>query len=107
MRLSPLDPLYYAMLATRSLSHTALAEDAEAADWAERAARSPGAHVLIAMIAAAAHGLAGHEARGATWAANVRERNPALTRADFSRSFPMKSETMRRRVSEVLERFGF
>ena len=54
MRLSPLDPLYYAMLATRAFTHMVMGEDAEAADWAERAARSPGAHVLIALIAVAA-----------------------------------------------------
>ena len=55
MRLSPLDPLHYAMLATRAFTHMALNEDAQAAHWAERGARSPGAHVLIAMIASAAH----------------------------------------------------
>ena len=68
MRLSPLDPLHYAMLATRAFTHMALNEDAQAAHWAERGARSPGAHVLIAMIAAAAHTLAGDGARAAFWA---------------------------------------
>jgi TolB-like protein len=107
MQLSPLDPLHYAMLGTRALTHLAQGEDAEAAAWAERAARSPGAHVLIAMIAAAAQALAGDPARAAAWAANVRERNPALTRADFFRSFPMKPEAMRARMSAALERLGF
>ncbi len=107
MQLSPLDPLHYAMLGTRAFTHIAEGEDAEAAAWAERAARSPGAHVLIAMIAAAAHALAGDEARAAAWAANVRERNAALTRTDFFRSFPMKSEAMRTRMSGALERLGF
>jgi TolB-like protein len=107
MQLSPLDPLYYAMLGTRAFTHIALGEDAEAALWAERAARAPGAHVLIAMIAAAAQALAGDEARAAAWAANVRERNAALKRADFFRSFPMKSEAMRTRMSSALERLGF
>jgi TolB-like protein len=107
MRLSPLDPLYYAMLGTRSFTHMALREDAEAADWAERAARSPGSHVMIAMIAVAAHGLADNEARGASWAANVRSRNPSLTQQDFFRSFPMKSEATKARVSTALARFGF
>jgi TolB-like protein len=107
MRLSPLDPLYYAMLGTRSFTHMALREDAEAADWAERAARSPGSHVMIAMIAVAAHGLAGNEASGASWAANVRLRNDALTQMDFFRSFPMKSEATKARVSTALARFGF
>jgi TolB-like protein len=107
MRLSPIDPLHYAMLATRSFTHMVSGEDVEAADWAEQAARSPGAHVLIAMIATAAHGLKGDAGRAATWAANVRERNGALTREDFCRAFPMKSETMKSRVLKVLAQFGF
>jgi TolB-like protein len=107
MRLSPLDPLYYAMLGTRAFTHMVMGEDAEAADWAERAARSPGAHVLIALIAVAAHALAGDEIRAASWAANVRSRNPALTRFDFFRAFPMMSEATKSRVSNALTRFRF
>ena len=107
MRLSPIDPLYYAMLATRAFTHMVMGEYAEAAEWAERAARSPGAHVLIAMIAVAVQALAGDEICAASWAANVRSRNPALTRSDFFRSFPMKSEAARNSVSNALMRFGF
>jgi tetratricopeptide (TPR) repeat protein len=107
MRLSPLDPLYYAMLATRAFTHMVVGEDAEAADWAERAARSPGAHVLIALIAVAAHALRGDELRAASWAASVRSRNPALTQSDFFRAFPMNSQATRARVSNALARFGF
>lgn len=107
MRLSPIDPLYYAMLGTRAFSHMMLGEDAAAADWAERAARSPGAHVLIAMIAVAAHALAGDAIRAASWAAGVRERNPALTRDDFFRAFPMQPTTTRARVAGGLAQFGF
>jgi TolB-like protein/DNA-binding winged helix-turn-helix (wHTH) protein len=107
MRLSPLDPLYYAMLGTRAFTHMQLGEDAEAAFWAEQAASSLGAHVLIAMIAAAAHGLNGDVARATYWAANARARNPELTRTDFFRSFPIKSEAMKARLSDVLARFGF
>jgi hypothetical protein len=95
------------MLGTRSFTHLALGEDLEAARWAERAARSPGAHVLIAMIAAAAHTLVRDSARAASWASNVRTRNPTLTRADFCRSFPIKSEGMRTRISGALARVGF
>ncbi|HYC00729.1 MAG TPA: winged helix-turn-helix domain-containing protein [Candidatus Limnocylindrales bacterium] len=107
MRLSPLDPLFYAMLGTRSFSHMVRGEDAEAATWAERAARAPGAHVLIPMIAVAAHGLAGNDARAAYWAGDVRARNAALTRADFFRAFPMQHEAARERVAHALERRGF
>ena len=107
MRLSPLDPLYYGMLGTRAFAHLVLGEDAEAARWAERAARAPGAHVLIAMIACATKAIAGDESAAGAWAANVRERNPALTREDFFRSFPMKTPAARMRVSGALQLRGF
>ena len=86
MRLSPLDPLYYGMLGTRAFTHMTMSEDNEAASWPERAARAPGAHVLIAMIAVAAHALNGDETKAKSWAANVRERNDSLTQQDFFRS---------------------
>jgi DNA-binding winged helix-turn-helix (wHTH) protein len=107
MQLSPLDPLHYAMVATRSFTHTALGEDPDAATWAERAARAPGAHVMIAMIAAAAHELNGDAARARGWAQAVRERNAVLTREDFFRSFPMADAPMRARYSGALARHGF
>jgi len=107
MRLSPLDPLYYAMLGTRAFTHMVVGEDAAAAAWAERAARAPGAHVLIAMIACATQAIVGDDTRAAEWAANVRSRNPVLARADFFRSFPMKSEVTKARLAGALERFGF
>jgi len=107
MRLSPLDPLFYAMLGTRAFTHLLQEEEAAAAAWAERAARAPGAHVLIAMIACAAQSLAGNEPASEAWARNVRARNPALSREDFFRSFPMKLEEVKARVSGALEKRGF
>jgi hypothetical protein len=107
MKLSPLDPLHYAMQGTRAFTHMTLGEDQDGAVWAERAARSPGAHVLIAMIAAAAHGLNGNGARAALWAANVRERNGALNKQAFLRAFPIKPDAVRSRVVGALERLGF
>ena len=107
MRLSPIDPLYYGMLGTRSFSHMVLGEDVEAAAWAERAASSPGAHVLIAMIACAAQALAGDDVRAAFWATNARERNPALTQAHFFHAFPMRSAEVRTRIAAALARHGF
>jgi TolB-like protein len=107
MRLSPLDPLHYAMLATRSFTHMVANEGAQAAHWAERGARSPGAHVLIAMIAAAAHELAGDRTRATFWSANVRERNAALGREAFFRAFPMRPDALRQRVDQALARLEF
>jgi hypothetical protein len=107
MRLSPLDPLHYAMLGTRAFTHMDRREDLEAAGWAERAARSPGAHVLIAMIAAVAQTLAGNGQAAAPWVANVRERNPTLRKGDFLRAFPIQPPLLRSRVSGALATLGF
>jgi hypothetical protein len=51
--------------------------------------------------------LVGDEIRAASWAADVRSRNPALTRSDFFRAFPMMSEAIKARVSNALTRFRF
>jgi hypothetical protein len=59
------------------------------------------------MIACAMHAIAGDEAASNAWAKDVRERNPALTREDFFRSFPMKVAAVRARVSGALESRGF
>jgi TolB-like protein len=107
MQLSPLDPLHYAMLSLRGLTHIAAGDEQTGAEWAERGARAPGAHALIAMIAAAAQALAGNHEHARRWAAEVRDRNPALTRDDFFSAFPMKSESMRVRVSAALGTLGF
>ncbi|HJV21640.1 MAG TPA: winged helix-turn-helix domain-containing protein [Holophagaceae bacterium] len=107
MRLSPLDPLYYAMLGTRAFTHLAAGEDVEGAAWADRAARSPGAHVIIPLIAAGAHALAGHAPEAAHWADQVRARREGLTRADFFRSFPLRDPELRKRLDGALARLGF
>lgn len=107
MRLSPLDPLYYAMLAVRGLTHIARGEFAEGIRWSERAARSPGAHAFIAMIAMLSNAIAGHAARAEQWAAMVRERNDSLSADKFLRSFPMKPGDLRQRVSAALGSLGF
>jgi glyoxylate carboligase len=95
------------MLATRAFTHIASGEDLEAANWAERAARSPGAHVLIAMIAVVAHALSGNEARAKAWSADVRTRNATLTQREFFQAFPMKAQSTVTRVSKALGKFGF
>jgi hypothetical protein len=106
MALSPLDPMHYAMMATRAFGHIVCGETADAAAWAERAARAPGAHVLIAAIAVAAHQLNGDAARAAAWAANVRERGGALRQADFFRSFPVADPVARERIATALAAYG-
>ena len=107
MRLSPLDPLYYAMLGARGFTHIARGEYAEAVKWTDRAASSPGAHVFMALLAAAAQALVGDATRAEAWAADVRERGPLLNSDDFFRGYPIKAEPMRSRFAAALQGLGF
>ena len=107
MRLSPLDPLYYAMLGARGFTHILRGEYDQAVVWTEQAARSPGAHVFMALLAAAAQAMAGDTARASAWAADVRERRPLLSSVDFFRGYPVKAEPMRTRIADALQGLGF
>ncbi|MEM9617412.1 MAG: winged helix-turn-helix domain-containing protein [Pseudomonadota bacterium] len=107
LTLSPLDPFRYAMIGVRAFTYMLRGEDAEAAYWADEAARTPGAHVLIAMIAVAAHALNGDKEKAAAWAENVRRRNPGVTREDFFKSFPFDGQATRERFSKALGEHGF
>lgn len=107
LALSPLDPMAYAMRGVNALSHLALGESTLAAQWAERAANTPGAHALIDMIAAVAHHLDGHDARASIWADSARRRASHLGTADFLRAFPFRDAKTRTRITNVLNTLGF
>ncbi len=107
LALSPLDPMVYGMLGVRALSHLTLGDAGLAAEWAERAANSPGAHALIEMIAAAAHGLNGNDAKARAWAASAHARAGYLDKADFLRAFPFRDLPTRERVTGMLGSLGF
>ena len=47
MSLSPIDPMLYAMQATRAFTHLQDGDRDGAALWADRAARAPGSHYLV------------------------------------------------------------
>lgn len=106
LALSPLDPLVYGMLGVRAFSHIIRDERAEAAQWGERAARAPGAHALIEMIAAAGHALNGDPSRAAFWLDSARRRSPGLDREAFQQAFPCREPLASRRISEALGRLG-
>ena len=107
LSLSPLDPFRYAMLATRALILLAQGQTADATGWADRAARAPGAHVLIALIAVVAHQLNGDTQEAATWANVVRGRRGDLSKTHFFASFPFKDGSLRRGISQALDQHGF
>jgi tetratricopeptide (TPR) repeat protein len=107
LALSPLDPLLYGMLVVRAFSHIVSDQPADAAAWAERAARAPSAHVLIELTAVVAHHLNGNTDRARSWAASARARAPNIASADFLRAFPFRASSTQKRFAQALERFGF
>lgn len=106
MALSPLDPLQYAMLGTRALSHFVRGEEGAAAMWSDRAARAPGAHVLISVIAAACHSAAQNSVQAQFWAKHVRARIGGNTQERFFRSFPFEDPEVRARLAVSLSTVG-
>ncbi|MCB2061588.1 MAG: winged helix-turn-helix domain-containing protein [Novosphingobium sp.] len=106
LQLSPLDPLRYAMLATQSLSHIARGNFEEAAVLGERAARSPGAHKHIAVIAAMATQLAGEPEAAGQWIGKARRADPELSARDFLSSFPFTPSAARETIERSLGDLG-
>lgn len=107
MQLSPIDPLLYAMLATRAVTFLIEGNPTEAARWADRAARSPGAHFLIAAIAIAALDIDDQPDRAQAWATEVKSRRPDVTIEHFLRAFPFEDSATRSMFSNALRRYGF
>jgi tetratricopeptide (TPR) repeat protein len=105
--LSPLDPLLYAMHATRGFGHLIGGDYRSAAQWADRAARTPGSHFLIGVIAAAAHHLNGDAQQAGYWTRNVRERRPDASIGHFFSAFPFSNARVREEIAGALAAQGF
>lgn len=106
LRLSPLDPLRYAMIATCALAHVLRGDHEEGAILAERAARSPGAHKHIGVIAAIATRLAGRHDQTRQWLASIRRNEPDFSARDFLRSFPFAPDAGREMIERALVDIG-
>lgn len=82
-RLSPFDPMLFAIFASRAMALVRLGRMDEAADWAIKGAARPNAHAQILAIAAYALALAGRLPEGRAYLARVRADLPAYGIADF------------------------
>ncbi|MCU9850604.1 winged helix-turn-helix domain-containing protein [Defluviimonas sp. WL0024] len=107
MVLSPLDPLHYAMLANQGNTHPCEGNFAEGARWIDRAAKAPGTHYLIAMLAGAAHHLAGNDENARMWTDRVRQRRPDITTEEYFRSFPYAEGQHNGRMWKAFRDLGF
>jgi tetratricopeptide (TPR) repeat protein len=105
-RLSPFDPLLFAMKSSRGISLANQGKYDEAAAWAIRATHEPNAHFHIYAIAAACLELAGRPADARNNARWVIERQPRYSVEVFRRSFPHKDEAAREPMLAALARAG-
>jgi tetratricopeptide (TPR) repeat protein len=107
LQLSPLDPLLYGMHGVRSQMFMQTGDYAAAARWGDKAAATPGAHYLIAMIALVANGLAGRHDTAARWRQTVRQRKPDASAAHYFAAFPTRDSASRSVIADELRRHGF
>lgn len=106
MALSPVDPLHYAMLTTRALSHIVRGEYADAVTWAERGGKAPNAHAHIFLIAALAHELSGKHDAALRWVREIARRDSGYDVATFHRSFPFRDARTAAVITDALKRLG-
>lgn len=102
LRLSPLDPLRYAMLGTIALSNLGQGKMEIAADIGKRAARSPGAHKHIALIAAITAAANQENEESQAWVQRARDMDPKIDGAMFLKSFPFVAGDLRDRIKASL-----
>ncbi|PWW02248.1 DNA-binding winged helix-turn-helix (wHTH) protein [Hoeflea marina] len=107
IELSPIDPLNYAMLATRALTRSVRGNHEEAALWADRAAQSPNAHAQIFAIAAFANELIGEREKAMAYARHTRSLNPRYSIADFTTTFTFRDPALLGTIRAALTRLGF
>jgi len=102
--LSPFDPLLFAMMGSRALAHVRLGQFGEAADWAQKAAARPNAHVIIVAIAAHCLALAGRVEEARAYAGLVRRSVPDFRVEDFLTAFHFSpdAEPLFRRAASTI-----
>ncbi len=105
IELSPIDPLSYAMLATRAMSCLLEDDYASAATWAEQATRAPNAHVHISVIGAICHDLNGDPSTAKKCIDRARRMKSDLNRMDFFAAFPF-NEVLMEKAEGALDRLG-
>jgi TolB-like protein/DNA-binding SARP family transcriptional activator len=105
-RLSPFDPLLFAMMSSGAISLALRGRHAEAADLALRATLEPNAHFHIHAVAAACLELAGRRREAADAIRAASRAHPGYSIAVFERSFPQKMERDRSLMRRALQAAG-
>lgn len=105
--LSPLDPLLWAFHCVRSFACIADGNFAEAREWANAAASTHGALVVIDMTAVIANHLDGDARSAEQWASQVRSRKPDADTNYFFNSLSFQDPKTRQVMAGALAQYGF
>ena len=106
-RLSPYDPLKFAMLGVSGLSLALMGRSAEAVQLARRSVRSANAHHHVLAFTAVTLALCGQIEDGRSYFQRLRTTLPSYGLGDFSASFPFRLERDLRRVRNAFELLEF
>jgi TolB-like protein len=90
MRLSPRDPLLFAMQQGMAAAHFLAARYDDAATWAEKSLQVQPNYAQALRMAAASHASAGRPTEAAAFIARVRELDPELRLANLARAVPFR-----------------
>lgn len=103
--LSPMDPLLFAMLASRALALLRLGRYEEAADWGVRSAARPNAHVHIQAVAMFCLAMAGRAGEAREYALGIRRSHGQYRVEDFLLAFrlPAETELLLRKAASLIE----
>jgi tetratricopeptide (TPR) repeat protein len=105
-RLSPFDPLLFAMKSSRAISMAIQGDYEEAALWAVRGTLEPNAHFHIYAVAAACLELAGRHDEASRQIGIACSIFPDYSQRQFFRSFPYKQAQHRQLMAGALTRAG-
>jgi TolB-like protein/DNA-binding SARP family transcriptional activator len=105
-RLSPLDPLLFAVEGARAISLAIEGKYDEAANWSVQATSEPNAHFHIHAIAGACLTLAGRQAEARAFAQRACSDHPGYSIRVFERSFPYKMASHRALMTDAMRRAG-
>jgi TolB-like protein/DNA-binding SARP family transcriptional activator len=105
-RLSPYDPLLFAMEGSRAISLAIEGKYEEAANWGVRATSEANAHFHIQAIAAACLFLANRQNEARAYANRACTAHPGYSIRAFGRSFPQKFAAHRELMAQALRNAG-
>ncbi|QCB44587.1 hypothetical protein [Hydrogenophaga sp. PAMC20947] len=105
-RLSPLDPLLFAVEGSRAVSLAIEGRFDEAAAWSVRASSEPNAHFHIQAIAGACLAMAGRQTEALAFAQRACRDHPGYSIRIFERSFPQKFAQHQALMAKALRSAG-